>query len=236
MDSDISGQYRLRHRLERLPSAGHESVRRRHRTNRPRRKVSSRGGARSRPSPVLIQGQSRCQYPSQMNRTLRATSPDGEYIPSHLSQGALHPPVAFFVRPNFLGPKIFSCRGEPGKITPRVPVPKTAVYENGEVLLRNNYVGRAGQLADVTPETDSMPSKESFNLLFWEGICPPHPAHQPTALRFCEGVGHLRNRIAPPESSCFPSQRTNNKGFVLARLGAIAQSVVVRNSERRGAI
>ena len=156
-------------------------------------------------SPVLIQGQSCCQYPSQMNRTLRATSPDGEYSPTHLSQGPLHPSVALLVRSNFLGPKLFPCRGEPGKITPHMSVPKTAVYENGEVLLRNNYVGRAWQLADVTLEMDSMLSKESFNLLFWQGICPPHPAHQPTALRFCEGVGHLRNRIVAPESSCFPN-------------------------------
>jgi hypothetical protein len=177
MDSDTSGQYRVRRRLAPLPSAGHESVRPRHRTNQPRRRVFSKGDVRSTASPILIQWQSRCQCSSQVNRTFRATSPDGEYAPTHLPQGPLHPSVALFVRLNFIGPKFFSCRGEPGKITPRMPMPKAAVYENGEVLLWNNYVGRAGQLADLTPETDSVPSKESFNLLFREGICPPHTAH-----------------------------------------------------------
>jgi hypothetical protein len=175
---------------------------------------------------TLFQGQGGAKYPAQIGDAADAASPHRQDLPALLAKSPADTLVAFPVRLDLVRPE-FPPRGRQFRAAAAlVAVPKAFIDENGHMELRNNYVRRAGQPPIVSPETNSVPTEESLDEPFREGI--RSATRLINQLRFCfESVSAIFTvnsllRLwpgSPPHAVADETEviRVNDKWYVVRR-------------------
>lgn len=104
-------------------------------------------------------------------------------LPAEASKCCMVLPVPFRISRELFLPKCGACFGHGGPLAAGMPVPKTAIDEQGELEARQDHIGTAGQVRAMQPEPVACGVEPTAYDKFRSGVLTANTRHQGTSLR-----------------------------------------------------
>lgn len=137
--------------------------------------------------------------------------PDGPHPPASPPKPVRSPSIPYLIRFELLKPEFDPCLGHVCETAVSMPVPEAPVDKDCSIMAGQDYVRRSWKI--VIPQCETVPHtvQQRSRLPFRTRVRSTDLGHQPTAIRFAEGIDHaaILSRLSQPQYLC------NNNGVAV---------------------